>query len=218
MKRKFPLLCIALLVTGSGVGLAQRPHGDPVHAHLFSPEELMQHRAEIGLTDQQLEKIRTRVEGAGPRVQQHQAGLQDAMDKLMQLLAADEVNEEAALKQLDAIHEIEGKVKRAHMRIMIQIRNELTAEQRQIAAKLKPRQVATNSVQNPQPDEGFDQRMKSKIARIKEEVQRLAHAGQPPLDVVELMQQVPALMQQGQVTEAEALLDRALKLLDLTGR
>lgn len=208
MKSKFQLFCIALLVACPGVLLAQGSGGDPINAQLFSPEELMKHRAEIGLSDQQLEQIRGLIEQTGPIVQQHQAGLREATSKLAQLLAAEKVDEEAALKQLDKLLGIEKEVKHAHLRVMIQIRNQLTAEQRKIAAKLK---------QSPQHDKGLEQRLKLKIARIEREVQRRANAGHPPFDAVELMQKLPPLMQQGKVKEAEALLDRVLKTLGVDG-
>jgi hypothetical protein len=37
--------------------IADNPAGDPIQAHLISPELLMLHRVEIGLTDQQIKPL-----------------------------------------------------------------------------------------------------------------------------------------------------------------
>ncbi len=204
MISKSHLLCIALFSVCPGLLIADDPAGDPLHEHLFPPNLLMQHRVEIGLTHQQVETIRARVEEVGPKMQQRQTRINDAMGKLAQLLAVEKVDEEAALKQLDEVLAIEKELKHMHFRVMIQIRNELNTEQQKIAAKLD---------RSPQHAKGLEQRLKAKIARIEKAVQSRAQAGRPPLDVIDLMQKLPKFMQKGQVKEAEALLDRALKLL-----
>ena len=206
------LLCIALLVACPGVLSAEKPHGDLIHANLFSPEKLMQHRATIGLTDQQLTNIRELVEDTSPKIRQHQSGLQDAMKTLAELLAAEKVDEEAALKQLDKVLGIEKEVKHAHFRVMIRIRNELTADQQRIAAKLK--QAPSDAVAGAK---GLEQRLKAKIAQIQKAAQARAEAGESPRDALEQMQKLPELMQRGKVQEAEALLNRVLKMLGVEG-
>ena len=197
-------LCVALLGVFAGKAFAKNP--DPVHALLFAPELLMHHRQEIGLTDRQIEQIRTRVETVGPKAQQYQQRMSQAMGQLAELLAADKVDEEAALKQLDEVFAAEKDLKYLHFRLMIQIRNELTAKQRQVAEKLR---------RTPESAEGLEQRLRAKISRIEEEVHARAEAGQPPFDVVGMMQKFPELMDNGQVQEAEALLDRVIGMLGL---
>jgi hypothetical protein len=128
------------------------------------------------------------------------------MGQLAELLSAEKVDEEAALKQLDEVLAVEKDQKQLHLRLMIQIRNELNPEQRKIAATID---------RGPQSTDGLEQRLQAKLARIEKEVQRRAEAGQPPFDVVGLMQKFPELMQHGQVKEAEALLDRVSAMLGL---
>lgn len=202
MKTKFRCLCITLITAWAGMAMAD----DPIHALLFPPELLIQHRAQIGLTDQQVEQIRGRLEEAGPKVQEHQIRLNKAMGRLAELLSAEKVDEDTTLKQLDEVLAIEKHLKTAHLRIMIQIRNELTAQQRQVATQIR---------RTSQSNEGLEQRLKAKLARIEQEVQARAQAGQPPFDAVGLMQKFPELMQNGQVNEAEALLDRVIAILGL---
>jgi Spy/CpxP family protein refolding chaperone len=181
------------------------PTRDPIQVHWIPPELLIQHREGIGLTDQQIEIIETRLEEAGPIVERYQARLSDAMGKLAQLLAVTRVDEEAALKQLDEVLRIEKEMKRAHLSVMIQIRNALSAEQQAIAVELKRRSQSARDT---------EQRIKHKITRTEQDIRARAQAGHPPHDIIEsLHQEVPALVKMGHIKEAEALLDRLLARL-----
>jgi len=206
MKLKFRWLCVLLMTMCANMALAESPADNPVQALLFSPEVLIHHRQEIGLSDEQVERIHARLEEAGPGAQEQQMRVNKAMGQLAELLSAEKVDEEAALKQLDEVLVIEKEQKQLHLRLMIQIRNELNPEQRKIAATIN---------RSPQSTAGLEQRLQAKVARIEKEVQRRAEAGQPPFDVVGLMQKFPELMQNGQVEEAEALLDRVSAMLGL---
>ncbi len=206
MKPISHLLCMALLAACPGLLMAGNPPEDPIQAHWIPPELLLQHRVEIELTDQQIKKIRSLMEEAGPIVEQHQTRLDHAMDKITQLLAAVRVEEEAALEQLDEILRNESEVRRTHLRIMIQMRNEMNAEQQKNAAKLK---------QRTQDRKGLEQRLQAKITRIEQEIQSWSQAGTPPHDIIDALQTFTPLMQKGQVKEAEALLDHLLKVLDV---
>lgn len=206
---KYQWLGMVLVVACGRVALAEQPAGDPLHHLLISPDVLIHHRAEIGLTDEQVEQIRSRLEEAGPKTHEHQMRLNKAMGRLAKLLSADNIDEGAALKQLDEVLAIEKDLKHVHLRLMIQIRNGLTAQQRQAAAKAQ---------RDLELREGPQQRLQAKLSRIEKEVQSRAEAGQPPFEAVGLMQKFPELMQAGQVQEAEALLDRVIHLLGLDQR
>ncbi len=134
--RMMPQCSCLVLVMCSHIALADQPGGDPLHNLLISPDVLIHHRAKIGLSDKQVEHLRACLEKARPEVQEVQQQANDAMRHLAELLSADKVDEEAALKQLDEVLAIEKHQRRLHLRIMIQIRNELSAEQRQVAAKI----------------------------------------------------------------------------------
>ena len=91
------------------------------------------------------------------------------------------------------------------MRLLIRIRNELTAHQRKLATKIKP----------DLRSKGLQQRLQSKLARIEKEVQRRIAAGQPPIDAIKLMQSFKMKMESGQPQAAEVVLDRVMKILGL---
>jgi Spy/CpxP family protein refolding chaperone len=206
MKSKLRWLCLVLVMLGADMVLADSPTNDPVHALLFPPEVLIQHRQEIGLTDAQVKRIQALAKEAGPQAQERQTRVNAAMGRLVQLLSAEKVDEAAALKRLEEVLSAEKDVKRLHLRLMIQIRNELSPQQRKVAATM---------TRGAQRTEGLEQRLQAKLARIEKEVQRRANAGQPPFDVVGLMQKFPELMEGGQVKEAESLLDRVMAMLGI---
>ncbi len=72
MKTEYPWLCVALMTVWGNIALAEQPGGDPLHSLLISPEVLIHQRAEVGLTDQPVEPIRTGLEQAGEEVQELQ--------------------------------------------------------------------------------------------------------------------------------------------------
>ncbi len=204
MKSKLQWCCLVLLAACAGIASAQSQGTDPIQSLLFPPDVLIQHREKIGLTDEQVARIQSLAQELGPQTQGQQDRINKAMGRLAELLSAETVDEEAAMKQLEDVLSIEKEVKQLHLRLMIQIRNELNPQQRKVAAAIS---------RNAQPAEGLEQRLQAKLKRVEDEVQRRASAGQPPFEVVGLMQKFPELMQGGQVQEAEALLDRVLAAL-----
>ena len=204
MKRS--IICLSLLVAFLGDLPAEGPAADPLLGKLFPSEFLMQHRAELGLTDRQIDQVHELTAEAAPQAERQHVRLTAAKKKLAELLDAEKVDEDAALKQLDNVLALEKEATRLRLRLMIQLRNELNAEQRRLAANLQ---------QTRQRSDQLQQRMQVKIARIKREVQSRVQAGQSSLGVPELMRKFPALMQKGRAKEAEAVLDRALTVLEL---
>ncbi|MCP4786718.1 MAG: periplasmic heavy metal sensor [Fuerstiella sp.] len=205
-------LCVFLFTVYGAVAEAQQQQqrqqqsGDPLQNLLIPPEVLIHHRAEIGLSEEQVRQIHNLVEKVGPEIQGLQERANDAMGRLAELLSKDSTDVDSALKQLDQFLVIEKEQKLHHLRVMIQIRNELTTTQRQAAFRI---------VGALRPDEGLEQRLKAKLARIETKMQSRAKAGPPPFDAVGLMQKFPVLMQNGQTREAELLLDRVIGTLGL---
>ncbi|MEO2018080.1 MAG: CotH kinase family protein [Fuerstiella sp.] len=200
-------LCVSLLAVCSSIVEAQRQQpGDPLQNLLISPEVLIHHQAEIGLPDRQVELIRALLEKVQPEMHELQQRANSSMGRLAELLSADKVDAEVAVRQLDQFLAIEKEQKLHHLRIMIQLRNELTPAQRQAALKFGRAWIS---------DEGLEQRLKAKLTRIETELQSRAKAGSPPFDAVGMMQKFPKLMQNGRAREAELLLDRVIGTLGL---
>ncbi|HIE99902.1 MAG: CotH kinase family protein [Fuerstiella sp.] len=200
-------LCVSLLtVCGSIVEAQQQQYGDPLQDLLISPEVLIHHQTEIGLPDRQVEQIRALLEKVGPKIHELQQRANSSMGRLAQLLSADKVDAEAAVRQLDQFLAIEKEQRLHHLRIMIQIRNELTPTQRKAALKFGQVRIS---------EAGLEQRLKAKLNRVETELQSRAKTGPPPSDAVGLMQKFPVLMQNGQTREAELVLDRVIGTLGL---
>ena len=68
--------------------------------------------------------------------------MQDEARKLEALLAADRIDREAALRQVGLVLDLEQKVKKAHMGLLIRIKNALSLEQRKRLDSLRPDELA----------------------------------------------------------------------------
>jgi Spy/CpxP family protein refolding chaperone len=204
MRLTFCLLCVAVATALLTPAVAAPPAGNPIDALLYQPGDVLKHRELLALTDGQVEKIEAEIRKATPVAQDLQKKANQAMGKLAELLMADSVDEDAAVQLLDESLITEKEQKRLHLRVMIRVRNILTNDQRQTAMKL---QRAASSQQELQ------HRLKTKIEMIQKEIQRRAESGNPPSDVVGLMQKFPELMKKGQPLVAEAILDRVIAML-----
>ncbi len=139
-------LVLAALATAAPVAAQEG-----IEAHVFPPDLIMQARQQIDLTAEQRAAI-TQVIGA---FQTESLGLewdmQDQSQGLARILEGPRVDEEAALTQVDRVLQLEREVKRAHLRMLIRIKNVLTEEQQhQLRAIARAR--AAQRPGPPQPD------------------------------------------------------------------
>ena len=185
-----PLLCVMLVAATVGWSPAAQPSDDPLHAHLYSPELLIRHRENIGLDDEQVEKIRAIMQEAGPKVQAHQRKLAAAKEKLTKLLAADKVDEDATVTQLGTVLAAEKEVRLMHLRAMIQLRNLLSSDQQKVAARMQ---------RNMRSARGPGDRVQDKVSRIEKEKpddpksSRFKPAKRKPLSIDKVKAEVAAL-------------------------
>jgi Spy/CpxP family protein refolding chaperone len=89
----------------------------------------MSHQAELGLDDRQREAILKELERSQSR-SPAQWQLQAASQQLSRLLEAPQVDEAKALAQAAEVMKLETEIKRAHLTLLIRIRNALTETQR----------------------------------------------------------------------------------------
>lgn len=102
---------------------------DPIAQNLFPPEMVMQHRQEIGLTDEQHTAIRQELRKASTRFNELQWQMEDEMETMNKLTNASAVDEQKVMAELDKILNIEREVKRTQLLVSVRIKNKLTAEQ-----------------------------------------------------------------------------------------
>lgn len=99
---------------------------------LFPPELVMQHQAALGLTPQQRTTITDAIKRLQGDVLDVQWDMQQASQRLTELLRGPQVDADAALAQVDQIFELEHTVKRVHLATLIRIKNTLTPEQQRL--------------------------------------------------------------------------------------
>jgi Spy/CpxP family protein refolding chaperone len=120
---------VALLLLLLPVSLpAQEPEPD-FAKHLFPPELVMQHQQSIRLTAEQRTSITQGIRDFQLKVVELQWKMQDEAQKLNELVQGAKVDETLTLAQVDRVLGVEREIKRAHMALLVRIKNTLTAEQ-----------------------------------------------------------------------------------------
>ena len=150
------------------------------------------------------------VQKAQERFSDLQQRLQKEVEALGTLLKREQVEEQAALAQFDKVLSQEREVKRAHLAFVLGIRSKLTREQQAKLRDIKSK-IAAGQIRSP---EEVQRVLQGKMQKVQENVQRWQNEGRDPSAVAEIMQELEPLMKQGKLKDAEALLDRALKLLN----
>ena len=198
---------LALAALTASLLHAQGP-ADPIGANLFPPDFILASADAIHLTDAQRQAFREAVTQAQERFSALNQTLHQEADALGKLLADPAVAEAAVLAQFDKVQEREHELKRAQIALMLGLRGQLTAEQRAQLAELR----AKHSGQHPPPE------LAAKMERLKAGIAKWQGEGRDPSPIGQMMQQFEPLMRAGQMEQANALLDQALKALESGGR
>jgi len=113
----------------TGPAAAQRGNADFAKGRLFPAQLIQQHRAELALTREQNVRIRdviSELQGTVSALQWDMAGL---VTDLQALLDGDTVDEEAVTVTAQELMALENTVKVEQLRMLVRVRNVLTAEQ-----------------------------------------------------------------------------------------
>jgi len=146
MKRVLSVIVVLALLVVTGVQSQQPPGGpgspphpdDPLSRYLFPPELVMQQQQAIGLKPEQRTAITRAIKDFQGKVLDLQWQMQEETGRFGELLDKPLVDQAAALAQIDKVLAVEREVKRAHIGLLIQIKNQLTAEQQARLAQLRP--------------------------------------------------------------------------------
>jgi hypothetical protein len=115
--------------TGAPAFGEDTPGNDPVAATLIPPDVVMAHQEALALTDAQRRAIQSDAQSAQQRFSGLQWRLSAATEKLAIVLGATHVEQDRALAALDTVLALERELKHTQLTLMIQIKNELTADQ-----------------------------------------------------------------------------------------
>ncbi len=196
MNTQFTLFaCLSLCLVGSV--WAQSTPGDPIAQNLFALDLVLQQQRAIALTAEQRDFIQSAAEKIQPRIQETEQRVQAEVQKLASLIAKDRVDESAVLAQSDRINSAEGELRRTQLGLLVSIKNKLTPDQQTRLKGLKTKFLVLHS----------------KGDRVEAGVRRWQEQGRDPSPVAQVMQEAEPLIRDGKLDEAEAVLDRALKLL-----
>ena len=139
--KRVATLCIACLLLAYGTLLAQEagnsPRHDPIAEHVLPPELIMQYQKAIGLTDAQKNAVIGELKQAQGRMVEVQWDLQRAVERMVELLGQDKVDEQAVLAQLDKVLVVEHDAKRVQLGLAVRLKNVLTPEQQRMLRELR---------------------------------------------------------------------------------
>jgi Spy/CpxP family protein refolding chaperone len=140
MKAIWPFAVIALLaIAREARAQPPGPAQDPLAPHVFPPELIMRHAPEIGLDDKQRAAIKDLVVKMQARFLDLQWDLQAESEKMVRLLQAQPVDEAAVLAQADKVMAFEREIKKAHLSLLVRIKNLLSDAQREKLTELRRR-------------------------------------------------------------------------------
>src|SRR5690242_11274279 len=120
------ITCIAMATT---VRAAPPPPDDPIGARLLPPELIMSHQQEIGLDDQTRAACIGEIQRFQAVTMKLQWDLKAAVEQLARMLGGSRIDEAKALAQADRVMAIEHELKKAHLTLLIRLKNRLTPAQ-----------------------------------------------------------------------------------------
>jgi hypothetical protein len=123
---------LVLLLMAPMAAFAQQPSSpdnDPIGRFLIPPELVMSQSEQIGLTEKQRATIKGEIQKMQTKFIDAQWDLQEQTGKMTRLLQQSPADETRILEQADKIMALEREIKRAHLTLLIRIKNALTADQ-----------------------------------------------------------------------------------------
>lgn len=134
------LLTAAALCVATPAG-AQEPSSEvgyePLLETLYPPELIMQHRRAIGLDDEQRDAISRLISDLQGRVLSLQWELMAEVQELTTTTDPSQVDLDRALDQMNSVLGLEGQIKRAHLEMLVRVKNLLTPEQQRRLDELR---------------------------------------------------------------------------------
>jgi len=137
MKSYLALFLLGILSATTSLAQAPPPGNDPIAQNLFPPELVMQYRQEINLDESQSKAMKDAIQKAQARFLDMQWDMQSEAEKLVLLLKARPVDENAVLAQVDQVLNREREIKKAQISLLVRIKNLLTESQQNKLMELR---------------------------------------------------------------------------------
>ena len=127
-----------LLVSGAACwGQDPQSAADPIAQNLFAPELVMKYHQEINLDEGQSKAMKEEIQKAQAKFLDMQWDAQAETEKLVQLLKARPVDENAVLAQVDQVLNRERVIKKTQISLLVHIKNLLTDAQQNKLMQLR---------------------------------------------------------------------------------
>jgi Spy/CpxP family protein refolding chaperone len=107
---------------------------------LFVPEQVMRYQSEISLTDEQRVEITEAMGETQKQLVDLQWQFESASKKLADVLSAPKVDEAAAAAQAEKVMGLELQMKKAHLALLVRIKNVLTPPQQAKLAEFRAKE------------------------------------------------------------------------------
>ena len=170
---------------------------DKIAANFFLPEQVKKYAEVLNLTDDQKGKLRDAYEGAQQKVEQLKEQQQADADKFNELAKQSHVDEKAIFAQGDKFLDTDREIKHLQLGLLVLIKNTLIPEQQATLNAIKaldPKIKEATKIADKWKADGRDM---SKLEGMKSEFE--------------------SALQSGKIKDAEAIVDRALDILNERG-
>jgi Spy/CpxP family protein refolding chaperone len=191
-------LCGALIAACLFIAPSLRAQkADPLGDNFFPPELLKAAQHVLDLTEEQIATLKSEVQKAEDRLAALKQDLEDARDKLLALVKKERLDEATVLAQSDKILDVERDLRRTQLALLIRIKNALTPEQQ---TRLKEARAGLSG-------------LKAKMDKVTAAARQWEKEGRDLAPLREMKEELDGLMKAMKFKEAEALIERALRLL-----
>jgi len=135
--KTYLVLFAVVLFCAASWAQGPQPGDDPIAQNLFSPELVMKYRQDINLDEGQSKAIKDAIQKAQTKFLDLQWDMQSDTEKLVQLLKARPVDENAVLAQMDQVLNREREIKKAQISLLVRIKNTLSEAQQNKLMELR---------------------------------------------------------------------------------
>jgi len=130
------LILILLLLFVAQSFAEQSPERDPTRS-LFPPDKIMENSEELGLTQEQKKEVHEIVQKLQPKLMEYQEELQDSQKLVSKALSVYPTSFSKVEPFLRSMFQEEGEMKLLHIKMLLEVRNILSAEQVEILKSIK---------------------------------------------------------------------------------
>jgi hypothetical protein len=111
-----------------------------MRGRLFAPELILQHRAELKLTDAQRDALRRELVGVQAKASEIDFEMLDLSTEVTAMLDHHPIDSKPVMGQVEKMLAAENRKKMLYLEMLIRIKNLLTADQVQIARNLQEKE------------------------------------------------------------------------------